>query len=59
MWRIRTATNLESEGGVDKDSLNDIREKRNNVVDELLQIIKERPADEVKIQVPFTIPLLI
>jgi hypothetical protein len=51
MWRIRATTSVESDGGVDEDALNDIRAKRNDVVDELSQILKERPADEVKVQV--------
>lgn len=48
MWRIR-ATTLDS--GVDHDALRNIREKRDSVVDVLNQILKERPVDEVKVQV--------
>ena len=48
MWRIRSVA---SESGVDDAALNDIRENRARVIDELEQVISQRPADEVKIQV--------
>jgi hypothetical protein len=51
MWRIRASTSVESDSGVDEDALNDIRAKKNDVIDELSQILKERPSDEVKVQV--------
>jgi hypothetical protein len=51
MWRIRASTSVESDSGVDEDALNDIRAKKNDVIDELSQILKERPSDEVKVHV--------
>lgn len=52
MWRIRAITNLESESGIDEDALNALREKREHVVDLLNRIVQDRPADEVRVQVP-------
>jgi hypothetical protein len=51
MWRIRSVANPEAESGVDEIAFNALREKRGDVVEELKQIIKQRPADEVKVQV--------
>jgi hypothetical protein len=51
MWRIRSIPSGESDTGIDQDTLTELREKRSNVIDELSQIVAQRPADEVKIQV--------
>jgi len=54
MWRIRAITNLESDNGIDEDALNTLREKKSDLIDILNRVLKERPADEVKIQVPLS-----
>src|SRR5271155_5589846 len=54
MWRIRAIS--ASEDGVDEDTLSDVRDKRTNLIDELLQIVTSRPADEVRIQVHISFP---
>jgi hypothetical protein len=52
MWRIRVITNLESESGIDEEALNALREKRKHVTGLLNRILQDRPADEVRVQVP-------
>ena len=51
MWRIRSISSGESDTEIDQDTLTELREKRSNVIDELSQVVAQRPADEVKIQV--------
>lgn len=51
MWRIRVITNLESESGIDEETLNALREKRKHVTGLLNRILEDRPADEVRVQV--------
>ena len=48
MWRLKAITSVED--GIDRKALNNLRDKRMMVIDELKQIIKQRPADEVKVQ---------
>jgi len=54
MWRIRVIS--ASEEGVDEETLSDVRDKRTNLIDELLQIVTSRPADELRIQVRIPFP---
>jgi hypothetical protein len=49
MWQIRAIASHED--GVNEESLNVLREKKSDVIDELNGIIKDRPADDVKVQV--------
>jgi len=49
MWRVRTVT------GPEDKRLDDLREKRDNVLDILKSIVQSRPAaDEIKVQVHLT-----
>lgn len=48
MWRIRSVANMKD---IDEPVLNNIRDQRAAVIQELEQIIRHRPSDEVKIQV--------
>ena len=52
MWRIRAIATIESDNRIDQDALEDLRNKRTSVIDELSQVITQRPADELRIQVP-------
>ena len=49
MWRIRSLSGSEP-GSVTK-AVDDLQEKKGEIIDELGQILTQRPADEVKIQV--------
>jgi hypothetical protein len=49
MWQIRAITSHAD--GVNEESLNVLREKKSDVIDQLNGIIKDRPADDVKVQV--------
>ena len=51
MWRIRSISAVESGAGIDEESMNELREKRTSVLDELRQVSTQRPSDEVRIQV--------
>jgi len=51
MWCIRSISAVESGAGIDEETMNELREKRTSVLDELRQVSNQRPADEVRIQV--------
>ena len=51
MWRIRSISARESDAGIDEETMSELREKRTSVLDELRQVLTQRPADEVRIQV--------
>jgi hypothetical protein len=53
MWRIHAVSSTESDNRLGQDALADLRDKRTSVIDELSQVITQRPADELRIQVPF------
>jgi hypothetical protein len=50
MWRIKTAANGDVDT-TDRTALQTLIEQRSEVVDELKELVKIRPADEVKVQV--------
>lgn len=51
MWRTRSIVASETGSSIDEELVNDIQEKRSNIIDELSGIINQRPADEVRVQV--------
>ena len=50
MWRVRSITSAESDSAPETEALNDLQEKRIAVLDNLTQILDNRPTDEVRIQ---------
>jgi hypothetical protein len=50
MWRIRALSAADSETRVDQHALEDVRDKRTEVIDELSQVITQRPPDELRNQ---------
>jgi hypothetical protein len=51
MWRIRSISAGESNAAIDEETMTELREKRTSVLDELRQVLTQRPADEVRIEV--------
>jgi hypothetical protein len=49
MWRAKSLEGPETFG--DDVPMRDLREKRENIIDELSRLVSERPQDEVRIQV--------
>lgn len=52
MWRIRLIANLEADTGINQEALTSLRTQKEHLVDLLNRSLQQRPADEVKVQVP-------
>jgi len=50
MWRTKSIAATADDIGIDETALDNLREQRSTVIDDLKHIIRDRPADEVKVQ---------